>query len=58
MNIFGYDLFSDLIICDSGFKIQDLLVFIITGFINFGVTNQAPQVSFNYVIDDDVSSFL
>ena len=24
----------------------------ITGFINFGVTNKAPQVSFNFVVED------
>ena len=42
MNLFGSDLFSNMIICGSGFKIQELSKFIITGFINFGVTNQAP----------------
>ena len=52
--IFGSDLFSDLIICDLGFKIQELSVFIITAFINFGVTNQAPQVSFTYVVEDSM----
>ena len=25
-----------------------------TGFINFGVTNQAPQVSFNFVVEDSM----
>ena len=34
MNIFGSNLFSDLIICDSGFKVQDLSILLITGFIN------------------------
>ena len=52
MNLFGSDLFSDLIIFGSGFNIQKLTVFLVTGFINFGVTNQAPQVSFNFVVED------
>ena len=54
MNLFGCDLFSDLIICGSGFKIQDLTIFLVTGFINFGVTNQAPQVSFNFLVEDSM----
>ena len=54
MNIFGSDLFSDMIIFDSGYNIQDILVFLITGFSNFGVTNQAPQVSFNFVVEDSM----
>ena len=57
MNIFGSDLFSDLIICDSGFKIQELLVLLITGFINFGVTNQAPQISFKLDVEDSMLVF-
>ena len=51
---FGSDLYSDMIICGSGFKIQELSVFLITSFINFGVTNQAPQVSFNFVVEDSM----
>ena len=51
---FGYDLFSYLIICGSGFKIQELTVFLVTGFINFGVTNQGPQVSFNFDVEDSM----
>ena len=51
---FGSDLFSDMIICDSGFNIQEISVFLITGFTNFGVTNQAPQVSFNFVVEDSM----
>ena len=54
MNIFGSDLFYDLIICDSGFNIQELSVLLITSFTNFGVTNQAPQVSFNFVVEDSM----
>ena len=41
MNIFGSDLFSDLIIFGLGFKIQELTILLVIGFINFGVTNQA-----------------
>ena len=54
MNIFGYDLFSDMIICDSGFKIQNISVMLVTSFINFGVTNHAPQISFNFVVEDSM----
>ena len=50
MNLFGSNLFSDMIICDLGFKIQELSVLLVTGFINFGVTNQAPQLSVNFVV--------
>ena len=57
MNIFGSDLFSYLIISGSGFNIQDLSVLLVTGFINFGVTNQAPQVSFNFVVEDSMLVF-
>ena len=57
MNLFGSDLFSDLIICGSGFKIQELTVLLVTGFINFGVTNQAPQVSFIFVAEDSMLVF-
>ena len=34
------------------FNIQNLAVFLVTCFINFGVTNQAPQVSFNFAVED------
>ena len=54
MNLFGSDLFFDMIICDSGFKIQELSVLLITNFTNFGVTNQALQVSFNFVVEDSM----
>ena len=43
INLFGFDLFSDLIIFVSGFNIQDISILLITDFINFGVTNQPPQ---------------
>ena len=49
--------FSDLIIFGLGFNIQDILVFLVTGFINFGVTNQAPQVFFNFVAEDSMLVF-
>ena len=54
MNLFQYELFYDLVICELGFNIQELSVLLITGFINFGVTNQAPQVSFNFVVEDSM----
>ena len=57
MNLFGYDLFSDLIIFVSGFNIQELAVFLVIGFINFGVTNQALQSSFNFVAKDSMLVF-
>ena len=43
-----------MIIFGSGFQIQELTVLLVTGFINFGVTNQAPQVSFNFVVEDSM----
>ena len=54
MNLFGSDLFSYLIIFVSGFNIQELFVLLITSFINFGVTNQALQVSFNFVVENSI----
>ena len=42
MNLFISDLFFDMIIFGSGFKIQYLSGLLVTGFTNFGVTNQAP----------------
>ena len=57
MNLFGSYLFSDMIICDSGYKIQEISVLLITGFTNFGVTNQASQVSFNFAVEDSMLVF-
>ena len=54
INLFLFVLFFDLIIFGSSFKIQELTVLLVTGFINFGVTNQAPQVSFNFVVEDSM----
>ena len=48
MNLFG----SDLILFGSGFKFQEPSVMLVAGFINFGVTNQVPQVSFKLVVGD------
>ena len=36
------------------FKIQELSILLVTGFINFGVTNQAQQVSLNFVVEDSM----
>ena len=57
MNLFRSDLFSDLRIFSSSFKIQELTVFLVTSFINFGVTNQEPHVSFNFVVEDSMLFF-
>ena len=57
LHSFGSDLFSDLIIYGSGFKIQELPVLFVTGFISFGVKNQAPQVSFNFAAEDSMLVF-
>ena len=54
MNLFGSDLFSHMIICGSGFKIQYLSIFLVTSFINSCVINQAPQVSLNFVVEDSM----
>ena len=49
MKLFGYDL-----IFGSSFKFQDPSVMLVAGFINFCVTNQAPQVSFNFAVEDSM----
>ena len=54
MNLCGSDLFYDMIIFGSGFKIQELSILLITCFINFGVTTQASQESFNFVVEDSM----
>ena len=43
---------SDLILFGSSFKFQEPLVMLVAGVINFGVTNQVPQVSFKLVARD------
>ena len=48
MILFGYD----LILFGSNFKFQEPSVMLVVGLINFGVTNQVPQVSFKIVAGD------
>ena len=57
LHSFGFDIFYNMIIFGSGLKIQYLTVFLVTSFINFGVTNQAPQVSFNFAAEDSMLVF-
>ena len=52
MNLFGSDMIlfgSDMILFGFIFKFQEPLVMLVAGLINFGVTNQVPQVSFKIV---------
>ena len=56
MNLFGTKLIY-MIIFVSGFKFEDISVLIIIGFINFGVTNQAPQISFKFAAEDSMLVF-
>ena len=51
MKFIGYDMIligSDLILFGSIFQFHELLVLLVAGFINFGVTNQVSQVLQNY----------
>ena len=48
MNLFG----SDMILFGSSFKLQEPSVMLVSGLINFGVTNQVPQVSFKLAAGD------
>ena len=48
MNLFG----SDLILFGSSFKFQDPSFMLVIGLVNFGVTNQVPQVSFKLIAGD------
>ena len=55
MNLFGYDMIffgSDLILFCSNFKFQEPSVMLVAGLINFGVTNQVPQVFFKVAAGD------
>ena len=54
MKLFRNDLFSNIIIFGSGFNIQDIIVFLVICFINFGLTDQAPQVSLNFAVEDSM----
>ena len=46
MKLFGYD----MILFGSGFKFQEPPVMLVDALINFGVTNQVPQVFFKFVV--------
>ena len=48
MTLFGYD----MILFFSIFKFQEISVKLLDSLINFGVTNQVPQVSFKLVVGD------
>ena len=48
MKLFG----SDMILFGSGFKFQEISVMLVSSLINFGVTNQVPQVLFKLVAGD------
>ena len=55
MNLFGYDMIlfgSYLILFGSNFKFQELSAMLVAGLINFGVTNQVPQVFFKFAAGD------
>ena len=49
MNLFRYDLHSDMILFFSYFKIQELSVMLVAALTNSGVKNQVPQFFFNFV---------
>ena len=59
---FGFDLklfgsnmilfWYDLVLFGSNFKFQEPSVMLVAGLINFGVTNQVPQVFFKLVAGD------
>ena len=48
---------SDMTLFSLNFKFQEPLVKIVYVLINFGVKNQAPQVSFKFVVGDSMSVF-
>ena len=52
MNLFGFDLISDLILFGSNFKIQELSFMLVAPLTNSGVKNQVPQFFFNFVAGD------
>ena len=49
--ILGYD----ITLFGSNFKFKDLSVMLVNVLVNFGVKNQAPQVSLKFVVGDSVS---
>ena len=52
MNLFIYDLISDMILFGSNFKIQDLSVMLVAALTNSGVKNQVPQFLFKTATRD------
>ena len=48
MNLFRSDLFYDLILFASNFKIQELSVMLVAALTNSDVKNQVPQFFFNF----------
>ena len=48
MNLFRFDLFSDMIISGSGFKIQELSAMLVAALTDSSVKNQVPQFFFNF----------
>ena len=53
INLFG----SDMILFGSRFKFQEPPTMLEAGLINFGVTNQVPQVFFKLVVGDMILVF-
>ena len=51
MILFGYN----MILLGSIFQVHEISVLLVAGFMNFGVTNQVPQVSFKIVAGDLIS---
>ena len=58
MDLFGSDMIlfiSYLVLLGSIFQLHELSVLLVASFINFGVINQVPQVSFKIVVGDLIS---
>ena len=58
MKLFGSDMILcryDMILIGSIFQVHELSVLLVAGFINFGVTNKVPQVSFKIAAGDLIS---
>ena len=52
MNLFRYDLLSDMILFGSNFKIQEFSVMLVVSLTNSSVKNQVPQFLFKTVAGD------
>ena len=52
MNLFRFDLISDLILFGSYFEIQYLSVMLVVSLTNSGVKNQVPHFLFNFAAGD------